>query len=477
MITIVTILVLCLYIYLSHREPAIAITTCIFAAAAIMSAGEMTNNDLVTISGPILLFTTGMLVAFFQPRDRVVIWASVVARCILLGELIIGSFAFIIFIRGGFIFLIIPWLMFIAAVIGYVVCARDIMAIDIISTVGSCMRQNIPLAAGLESAATGYDKRSRILLNISQWLATGNKLSDSIKFGYPQCPGHITAMIAMAERVDQVPLAIRSIEADLFEKVRKNQAIKPIHPMYPIILISTTLSFVMGIVAFVIPKYRTIFEDLGGELPQSTQILIDLSRSGFLYAATIFIFTCLPLLMTQHIYLKFRRRRPEKPYGLSRLGDIIKWHLPIVHWFEFNYSMSQTVSLLRVSLNAGATVNSAIENSIGLDVNFKFKGRLDKWLTLIEGGEPVAQAARQAALGEPIAWAFDQNLNRDNTPQILQSLENYYRTNYNYLINLLRYFSGPVIIILLSIMVGCAVYAIFSPLVALINQMTISAMP
>ena len=139
--------------------------------------------------------------------------------------------------------------------------------------------------------------------------------------------------------------------------------------------------------------------------------------------------------------------------------------------------MVQVVELLRLSLNADGTVNNAIANTLGLDVNNCFRKRLKKWLEKVEQGDNIATAARQTGLGSPLAWAFDEQVNQGNTLNVLETLESLYRSNYSYYANLVRFIMWPCVTLIMGAMVGFVVYAIFSPSIAIINTLANHVMP
>ncbi|MHC4620684.1 MAG: type II secretion system F family protein, partial [Planctomycetota bacterium] len=133
--------------------------------------------------------------------------------------------------------------------------------------------------------------------------------------------------------------------------------------------------------------------------------------------------------------------------------------------------------LLRLSLNAGCTVNDAICSALDLDVNNCFRKRLKKWLARVEAGENISAAAQQEGLGSSLAWAFDEKVNRGNTLDVLETLETFYRTNYSYRVNLMKFILSPCVTIGLGIIVGLVVYAVFSPGVAVINHLATKVTP
>ncbi|MFA5293802.1 MAG: type II secretion system F family protein [Phycisphaerae bacterium] len=374
-------------------------------------------------------------------------------------------------------FLGVAYLGFLGLLFGYMfglaLTQKNATIAVVISTIGSSIRQNLPLPMALQSAAADIKyQHSQVLRQISKWLVQGYPLSESIKRGFIKCPARITALIAAGEKTGQVPQVLQSIEADLLEKATDNTRIRPVYPASYFITVLIALSLVtLGLMIGVIPKFSTVIKDMmGGELPKSTRILIAISnyicfRYGWLIVIGIIFFIAII-----HIKARFSSRRPEKPLLFSRIGDFIKWHLPILHWFENNYSTLQLVEVLKISLNSGAAVNEAIRNTIDLDVNYYFRKRLKKWLEKVEAGENIADSARECGFANSLSWTFEQQKNPENTLPVLEMLESVYRSNYSYRVNLARFILLPCTTICLGAMVGFVTYSIFSAIVAIIYQ-------
>ena len=489
MIVVIAILLLAVYVYLGFKEPAIALVTSPFVALTIFVAGTADESEAMIIA-PLIFFATVIAVSVSRrARQRRVLigtqrcwagseqWPQICAKWILIIFLFLllsvtAGVAFGPAGVAGFVFFI----LFMSLIIAYALTSRHAVAAYVISTIGSSMRQNLPLPMALESAAGGRaDSRSIILQRIQKWLVQGYSLSESIKRGYPKCPGHAVAMIAAAERIDQLPLAIGAIEADMVTKADDRRRINPVHPLYPVIVMGFTLFILLSVMKFVIPQFKTVLEEMvKGELPVATQFLIGIVRFiGDEFGWLIWLAFVLTILVVVpvSIRVRFRPRRPEKPYLLSRIGDFLKWHLPVLHWFEKNYSMVQVVELLRLSLNAGYTVNDAIDNALGLDVNNCFRKRLKEWLEKVKRGDNIAAAVRESKLGPALAWAFDEQVNQSNTLSILETLESFYRSNYSYYVNLARFIMWPCVTLIMGVMVGFVVYAIFSPSIAVIKHL------
>lgn len=477
MITILIPFLVITFIYLGLKKPAIALLTCPFVAATLFIVGT-SEADVIIEIGAIFIFVLTFIAIFFsKSKPEEINWPRLFVKYIMyiiLGVCII-IFMFLTFGPLGFVSVVFAILLF-GYIIAYLITSRHVTAAYIISTIGSSIRQNLPLPMAFETAISGQkDARARILSRIKNWLVQGYSLSESIKRGYRMCPGHAIAMITIAERINQLPQAIAAIEANMAAQTREKTKIRPVHPIYPAIVISFMLFILVGIMLFVMPNFaNTLAETAGSKLPAITRITLEIITSitfKFTLAILIIILVISPAILFLIIYMRFRPRRPQEPYFLSDIGDFIKWHLPILHWFEKNYSMVQVIEMLKISLNAGCTVDEAIANTISLDVNSCFKKRLKDWLAKVDEGQNISRSAENSRLGSALAWAFDDKVNEGNTINILETLESFYRSNYGYIINLARFIIWPCIILLMGAVVGVVVFSIFLPIVTIINDM------
>jgi len=481
---LIEILILIIFVILAFIKPSIALITSPILFFLMAWTGVATQEYDAVFSAFVIFLVTLAIVSVTKPKPDTKQWPHTCAKWILISIPIFLLLAATIVFFGvsviaggsiGFIFLI-GLIIFIGAIISYALTPRRATAAYVLSTIGSSMRQNLPLPMALESAAGGRtDRRSIILQRIQKWLVQGYSLSQSIKRGYPKCPGYAVAMIAAAERIDQLPLAIGAIEADMVTKADERRKIRPVHPLYPVVVMSFTIFILLFIMQFVIPQYKSVLREMFEveALPAPSRLLFEVAAFiayKYWWLTWLVLAIIILVVIPVSIRIKFRPRRPEKPYLLSRIGDFVKWHLPILRWFEKNYSMMQAVELLRLSLNAGSTVDDAIANTHSLDVNNYFRKQLKKWLEKVQRGDNIATAAREAKLGSPLAWAFDDQVNQGNTLAILEMLESFYRSNYSYYVNLARFIMWPCIILAMGATVGFVIYAIFSPLIAIIEQ-------
>jgi type II secretory pathway component PulF len=477
MFWIIIILLLFFYAILGYKKPAIAMVTLPIVCFLLGYVFIQTPEYLWV--APVIFLVTLVAILLSRREPGTEEWPQKCAKWILIGLIscLFLAASFAAFGPGG-IYGVVLFILFVGAVISYGLASRHATAAYVISTIGASIRQNLPLPMALESAASGRaDKRSRILRSIQKWLVQGYCLSESIKRGYPKCPGYAVGVIAAAERIDQLPLAIASIESDMVARADERKKLRPLHPLYPIILMSFVFFIVLSVTKFIVPNLIAVLTELdeGVTLPAPTRFLMWITsfhHYGNGWLVWLVLGLAVLAAVVASIRIRFRPRRPENPYMVSRIGDFLKWYMPIVHWFEKKYSLVQVTELLRLSLNAGCTVNGAIANTLNLDVNNCFRKCLRKWLAKVEAGQNIADAARESRLGSTLAWAFDQRANPGGTLTVLEMLESFYRTSYSYRVNLARFIMWPCVTIIMGLAVGFVVYAFFSPLIQVINEMT-----
>jgi type II secretory pathway component PulF len=486
-LAVIGILVLAGYVILGYKRPGIAFTTAPVAAFILLYVAIETEAPEILVLAPTLFIATLIAVAAsgLNPESRQWFhwWAWRLLLAIVAVLLVGAIFAGIGILAAGYVLpllFILGIVAFVASLAHYGMTSRRVAVMSIFTTIGASMRQNLPLPMALDCASHGRnDTAGFVLRGIKTWLVKGYSLTEAIRRGYPQCPSRALAMLSAGERIDQLPMALRAIETDLKTSATERNRLQPVHPFYPVVVLTFAFVMVLAMMTFVIPTFHGVLtEMIGGRLPASTRTLLAITqavvhpRNGWMHFGLL-----AAIVAGVGLYRLSRRRRPENPYLHTWVTDSLKWFLPIVHWFERNRSVVQVVELLRMSLNAGCPVNEAIRGTLQLDVNACFRTRLVCWLRRVERGENIAESARRCGLGAALAWAFEGGAGTGNTPAVLEMLESYYRSNYSYRVNLTRFILWPLGIIALGATVGFIVYAIFSPAVAVLKSLSGSIYP
>lgn len=448
------------------------------ATVASMSQESETSFalTLMLLFAVVVVLAVGLVVVLARPKKprlRRETGAGAVGRYFL----VLLAAAVALLVVGFFNFFGVLLVVFAFMLVRYLLISRQATALMVFATLGACMRQNLPLPTALEAEAAGQRGAGKRALHwIAHWLTQGLPMSQAIAQGYPKCPGFALAMVAEGEKMNQLPGAMEKVQAQLILQADRSRRIQPMHPMYPAVIILIATGQLTLLLIFVVPKFEEIFRGMGMQLPASTQLLLDISDTAVgpvMLVGWIAVLLVLPCL----VLVRFRPRDAAKPYVLSNLGDWLTWHLPILGWFERNQSMLQAVSMLRLALTSGQRMDASLTSLSQLDTNMCYRHRLHLWAQRVCAGGDISQAARQCGVGSAIAWAFDQQVNPGNAPAVLAMLETFYRTRYGTLVNLARYILWPCVTLLLALTVGFIVFALYMPMVTMIQVTARQVLP
>lgn len=464
----ITILIACVaaFCFFVWKRPGGGLILMPFLMAVIIFTGSIRENIPVICLGILLFPITILLVRLTPTAGRLETpWYKTFASIVLtiFNYLFLLAAMILVFRYLGPVLFV----LFVVGVIRYKMTHRYSLALDILSAIGMSMRQSLPLPMALNAAAQGQKRRqARIFTDIAYWLTQGWPLAESLRRGYPKCPPELLASIAAAEKMNQLPQAIDTLQEDIAEKVNDCKRVRPVHPWYPVLVIVAAFFIIMGLAIFIVPTFSQVLSDMSdgqARLPASTQALLDFSRFISARKGLNALLMTLAILGISLYFLSnsFRKRNPQSMRTINKIEDWIKWHLPLLHWFERTYSHLQLTELLKVALRAGYPVNTTLRHALGLDVNNCFRGRMNEWLIRIERGEYIADSALRCGFDRTFVWAFDNKINKGNTVEILESLEDVYRSRYSYRSNLLNAIGCPLMVLGLGLLIGSVVYAMF----------------
>ncbi len=408
---------------------------------------------VLTIISALSFLVTAMVVY----RHNVIMWIliSIFLLPLLLASVLLGPFG----------------ILFYSSIIAAWISARNNVEFNVLSAISSSLKQNMPLNIALRQATVGLGgKSSKILNGISDWLSQGYSLSDSLKKVYRRCPGRILSLLETAEDSGQLPRAAMYLERQIYDKQCfgnwRNWNFQDLF-MYPFIIVLVLVSLLLYMAVFILPMLMAMCRDIGGELPQVTLQLLGFIK--YLFDYSILFYGLWVLILFMLMMRLFYVRRPDNPAFLSRFVDTIKWYCPLLHWFEKTVSYVRILEYLQLAEAGGLTMDKTLANCLKLDVNLHFRRRLQNWHVQVLAGVPVSKAAREVGMSEAFVWAIDGETGPGNVGEALDMLEKNYSANLEYRASLLKEYLAPLVVIICSVMVGFVVYAMFLPMVYLID--------
>ena len=245
------------------------------------------------------------------------------------------------------------------------------------------------------------------------------------------------------------------------EEESKNRAVVNQAMAYPIILLFVTLAIVVVITRFILPTFVDVFAASGTELPLMTRVLIGISLFFRSYGLIFLIFL---------LILIFSMKILRKDQTFKEKTDSLAFkYLPFkkTRMLAFEYQFSSLLYILRAGDVGITTSLLIIRDSFTNDyIRMKIDGIIKDLLY----GKRLSYSLEKAEIFTPLLISMVR-IGEDSS-QMLQALEkasDYYKNDYIYRLRRTSALIEPVMIIIMSLMVGFVVFAVAIPIFDSVN--------
>ena len=256
------------------------------------------------------------------------------------------------------------------------------------------------LKAGLalvESVQTLAEKEHRpetrkLIDDLIARLYEGRTFSQALEQFPDAFPPLYVASVRAAERTGDLPEALSryiAYQAQI-DVVRKKLVSASI---YPVLLLAVGGLVTMFLLGYVVPRFSHIYDDLGGELPLLSRLLISWGR--FLEANAMQVGIGLIAAVALGIYL-FSRPETKRWLGL-RL-----WKVPAIGERMRVYQLARFYRTLGMLLNGGIPVVAALDMVEGL-LHPTLRGLMRQAAESIREGQSISVAMEANQLTTPVA--------------------------------------------------------------------------
>ncbi len=328
------------------------------------------------------------------------------------------------------------------------------------------LKSGVPLAQGLEllSENVTNKKFGECILDISTELSAGNDLSTALR-KYPKVFKPI--MIGLIQAGESGGILSKVLEriALLVEAQAKLKGEITGALIYPVLVLVLAVSVSLGLLIFIVPKFKTMFDGLGAELPALTNWLLVTSKvvtsPGFAIGAPITVF-CLVYLF--------------KSYYKSKTGqlyiDTLILKIPLFGDLILKSEMASLSDTLSTLTNAGIPLVEGLNRCIGASSNEVIRRAIRNSIILVEQGQELSYSL---SLSKSIPRLFVSMIKiGEETGALafmLDNLSNFYKREVEETVSKLTKAMEPAIIFVVAGIVGTIVIALYLPMFSLIKNM------
>lgn len=310
---------------------------------------------------------------------------------------------------------------------------------------------------GVMSEQCTNPKLKKILLSVNNDVQQGNSLADSMR-SHPEAFDNLyVAMIQAGETGGVLDEVLNRLSKLLEDQARLNNQIKSAMA-YPVTVGSLAVIIFLGMVIFLIPVFKGIFEQLGGDLPPFTAFMVSLSE--FLRTpqySVLIVFFVIALVFAIRMYYKTRSGREtidRLMLNLPLFGDLVQ-KTAVARFCRTFGSLSRSgvpilTSLEIVSETAG---NQVISNAIN-------EARKD-----VQGGGMLSLALQREKVFPVLATQMiNVGEETGELDKMLMKVADFYEDEVEQAVKALTSVMEPIMIAVLGGMVGSILIAMYLPM-------------
>jgi type IV pilus assembly protein PilC len=310
-----------------------------------------------------------------------------------------------------------------------------------------------------------------VLGGVCEEVEGGSSLSESMG-KFPKAFDRFYVKMVNAGEIGGVLDIILQRLAEFMEKSQRLKRRVRGAMVYPIAVIVIATLILMGIMWFIIPKFEEIFTDFGVALPGLTTWLINTSRwvggTASPDQAIPGIFIVLPAPIVLYIgWNLIRKAGPGKA-----ATDTLLLYTPIFGKIIRKTVVARFTRTLGTLIAAGVPILEAIRITKDTCGNYVFEKALQKVHDSIREGEGFATPLRESKTCDAIVVnMIDVGEETGEMDAMLMKIADNYDEEVDVAVASLVSLLQPLMVVVLGLIVGTIVVAMFLPLVAMINSL------
>jgi type IV pilus assembly protein PilC len=227
--------------------------------------------------------------------------------------------------------------------------------------------------------------------------------------------------------------------------------------IYPLVVISFAALVLVFMLMFIIPVFQKVFDDLGGDLPKPTQILINVS-----YALRHYWFIIFPAIGgIVYGFMRWKKSESGRP-----IWDRFKLRIPMKVG-----DVVQKIALARFSrtlsslVTAGVDIIRALEITAATAGNWVIERSVDNVRIRVQEGLPISEPlASDPAFPPMVSQMVKIGEETGELDKMLGKVADFYEDEVETSIQSLTSIIEPILMIGVGIMVGTVVISMYLPM-------------
>lgn len=308
-----------------------------------------------------------------------------------------------------------------------------------------------------EIVNTTDDKQiQQIFQQISLKIESGSSISEAFEDFSFELGNLSYSIISLGEQTGELSEAVIKL-SNILDEIHQNRKKLKSALRYPAIVITAMIGAFITVIKMVVPQFKEMFDENGGELPLPTQILLGIET--FVKENGLQILIAIIILIVLHVALY--RQQGSYKYHIDKyllkvylIGKIT--HLSMTGRFMFVFNKLT---------NSGVPIIKALKIAENIVENDYLKERFMLIEDAIEEGKTLTQGFQGSEQFENmIIQMIKAGETSGSLNKMLEKVDNYYSAKYNDLIDNISTYIEPLMIAALAGFVTLMALGIFLPM-------------
>lgn len=244
-----------------------------------------------------------------------------------------------------------------------------------------------------------------------------------------------------------------------FEKQAKTSGLIKKAMVYPCVVVVVAIVVVIVMLVVVFPQFEEMFEQVGGDLPAITKIVMSLSE---------FVQHFWWLLIILNVGLIFGFITFKKSESGQQFLSKLALNMPVVRGLTTKSSSATLARTLSTLLAAGITLVDAVEISSKVISNVIVRTALSDSVDEIKRGIPLSVPLQESGVFPPMLYQMTRiGEETGNIEGMLEKIADYYEEEVENTTAALTSLLEPMIIVVLGFLVGFILLSIYMPMLGM----------
>jgi len=293
----------------------------------------------------------------------------------------------------------------------------------------------------------------QVLQVIVDQLREGKTFSAALEFRPVEFPALYIATIRASERTSDLQEALQRYIA-YAEQLDTLKGKLVSAAIYPVILVAVSLLVILFLMGYVVPRFAHIYEDMGGQLPLMSRLLLDgglllESYWGALLTGMLALVTGLVL------------------GGGRWLGQYVMawlWRVPSIGERMRVFQLARMYRTLGMLLRGGIAITQALDMVAGL-LSPALRTRLHAARATVQEGQTLSHSLERGSLTTPVALRMLRVGERTgNMGEMMERIAAFHDEEMARWAEWITRLLGPVLMLFMGLLIGVIVVLMYMPI-------------